>query len=191
VRKIAFLALLLSGLLFFAACGDAGQEESSGSEETNDTVTTTVDVPTETPAPEQGQEELTEGFYFVFHGVAIHMDQDMAYLLPQLREPLGVFEAPSCAFDGIDRIFGFPGMQVHTYPDDDLDRVHTISILDDSVSTPSGIFLGSGWNEVVAAYGDDYEQEIGMFTFTQGQTTLSFFVENDIVIGITFGLIMG
>jgi len=130
------------------------------------------------------------GFALLYRGIFIEMDQDIDYLLPQLGEPLGIFEAPSCAFDGIDRIFGFPGMQIHTYPDGDLDRVHTISFLDDSIATTSGIRLGHSWADVVAAYGNDFIQDVTMFTFTIDRTTLSFFLEGDMVAGIIYGLIM-
>jgi len=137
------------------------------------------------------QQYPIHGFALMYRGVPIQMNQDMDYLLPQLGEPSGVFEAPSCAFDGIDRIFGFPGVQIHTYPDGDLDRVHTVNFMSDSITTNNGIRLGSSWADVVAAYGNDYEQDITMFTYTLGQTTLSFFVEGDTVTGIIFGLIMG
>jgi len=110
--------------------------------------------------------------------------------LEKLGEPLGVFEAPSCAFDGIDRIFSYPGIQIHTYPKGDDDYVHTISLRDDSVRTQGGICLGLSPNVVVLAYGDDYELENGMYTYTRGLTTLEFFVEDDMVIGITYGLIL-
>ncbi|MCL2404071.1 MAG: hypothetical protein FWC92_00855 [Defluviitaleaceae bacterium] len=133
---------------------------------------------------------LAFGFTLIYNSVTIQMDQDMAYLLTLLGEPLGIFEAPSCAFDGIDRIFGFPGIQIHTYPDGDLDRVHTISFLDDSITTSEGITLGNSLDDVLAAYGSNYEQDTNMFTFTIDRTTLSFFIEDDMVTGIIYGLIM-
>ena len=198
-RFIAALAIVLTLALMLAACAaednnDVGYNPQQADVRDSADETQAPDTYETTPADEPDpvvDNYAPEGFTFATQGVTIHMDQDMSIVLEQLGEPLGVFEAPSCAFDGIDRIFSFPGVQIHTYPLDDLDFVHTISIRDDSVTTMKGIYLGSSWEAVLAAYGDDYEQEFGMFTFTRGQTTLSFFIEDDMVVGITYELIMG
>ena len=202
MKKFILPALVIGLIFMLAACG-ASDADNNGYDpqpaETNgpaaDAQNQDTDTNGATPAddydPASGIAPTPEGFAFPFQGTIIHMDQNMAEVLEQLGEPLGVFEAPSCAFDGIDRIFSFPGIQIHTYPDGDFDFVHTISIRDDSVTTMNGIFLGSDWDDVVAAYGDDYEQEFGMFTFTVGRTTLSFFIEDGMVIGILYELIMG
>jgi len=137
----------------------------------------------------QADEAETE-FAFAFGDSLIKMDQDIAEVLEIMGEPLGVFEAPSCAFDGIDRIFSFPGVQIHTYPREDRDFVHTISLRDDSVSTVGGIYLGESPEAVFSAYGTFYEHEFDMFTYTRNMTTLSFLIEDDMVVAITYGLIM-
>ena len=129
-------------------------------------------------------------FIFSYGEHIIKMDQDITDVLEMLGDPLGVFEAPSCAFDGIDRIFSFPGIQIHTYPFEDKDLVHTISLRDDSVSTVEGIYLGTAPEKVFNIYGDIFENEFDMFTFTRGQTTLSLLIENNMVVAITYGLIM-
>ena len=196
------LPTLTAGLILaLVACG-ASDNDTNGYEplplysashpDTGQGTNAAETIPAEDNNPAQDEPGIPapEGFVFPFQGITIHMDQDMAEILEQLGEPLGVFEAPSCAFDGIDRIFSFPGIQIHTYPDGDLDFVHTISLRDDSVTTMNGIYLGSSFDDVIAAYGSDYTQEFGMFTFTIGQTTLSFFIEDDMVIGILYELIL-
>jgi len=211
MKKITCSILLLVFLIAFAACGDDtganGEDEYAAAnpiyEETqynqpgDDESLTYYTYDAEEPGdpgdpdePDNLSDLLFHGLALVYRGTLIEMDQRMDHLLQQLGEPLGIFEAPSCAFDGIDRIFGFPGIEIRTYPDGDLDRVHTINIMDDSVTTMRGIRLGNSWADVVAAYGSGYEQDITMFTFTIDRTTLSFFLEGDMVIGIIYGLIM-
>ena len=131
-----------------------------------------------------------DGFVFDFKGTEVRLNQNMSYVLAALGEPLGVHETPSCAFDGFDRIFRFPGVQFHTFPIGDEDFVQIISIWDDSVTTRGGIFLGSDWDSVLAAYGADYQQEFSRFTFVRGDTSLSFFVDDYIVREITYSLNM-
>ena len=145
---------------------------------------------------EDGYEDENPGFTLEFSGFTIYMDQNMNDVLAALGEPLGVFEAPSCAFDGIDRIFSYPGIQIHTYPVGDEDFVHTISIRDDSVLIKSDNYasstlffhLGSSWDAVKSIFGTDYHRDFDMFTFTRGNTTLAFLVEDDMVTAITYGL---
>jgi len=142
------------------------------------------------------QNEINTGFTLVYSGFKIYMDQNINDVLVALGEPLGVFEAPSCAFDGIDRIFSYPGIQIHTYPVGDEDFVHTISIRDDSVLIKSDNYasstlffhLGSSWDAVKSIFGTDYHRDFDMFTFTRGNTTLAFLVEDDMVTAITYGL---
>jgi len=201
MKKYLMLILALGLILMLVACG-----ESEPYDDYNDVVDVLAQLPEVTPEPADDDDttnynqednegetyepepEMTE-FTFLFGSVLIYMDQNMDDLLPQLGEPLGVFEQPSCAFDGIDRVFAFPGIEIHTYPDGDQDFVHTINVRDDSVTTINGIYLGSSWADVLAAYGDVYTQDARMFTFTLGETSLSFFVEDDMVIGINYNLI--
>lgn len=178
-KRIILIIIAAAAVFALAACG--GNQEPSQISPGNPT-------PTPTTAPAQAGTQT--GFAFAISGHTIHMDANMGDVLDMLGEPLGIFEAPSCAFDGIDRIFQFPTIQIHTYPLDDQDFVHTIMIRDDSVATVGGIFLGSSFDDLMAAYGDGYSQEAGMFTFTRGRTTLSFLVENDMVVSILYGLIM-
>ena len=198
MRKLT-MALLLGLIIAISACGGddntVPNEPQQTGNETADTTTVQQEDPQDDPVDNAEPTpalpcDASAAFTFETQGAVIYMDQNMADVLTLLGEPIGVFEAPSCAFDGIDRIFRFPGIQIHTYPVDDDDFVHTISIRDDSVATQGGIFLGSSFADVVAAYGDDYDQDFGMFMFTRGRTTLSFFIEDDMVTGITYELIM-
>jgi hypothetical protein len=131
-------------------------------------------------------------FALKISGYLIEMNTDMTYVLAALGEPQrGVFEAPSCAFDGIDRIFGYSNMEIFTYPIGDSDFIHTISLIDDSILTTEGsIHLGSSLQDVIDAYGDGYERDSGMYKYTRGRTTLEFYIENGEVEGITYGFII-
>ena len=131
---------------------------------------------------------IPDVFSFSLGDAIIEMDQNMVDVIEMLGTPMGEFVIPSCAFDGYDRVFSFPGIQIHTYPLGDDDFVHTISLRDDTVTTKNGIFLGRSFVDVKEAYGDEFTQEYGMVTFTRGQTTLSFLIENNMVIAITYGL---
>ena len=196
---LTVIAVAMLSIFALTACG-GGQPEPTptpatpASQEepiTNDT-TPAENEETNTPAPpEEEDPQPLSGFAFKMGDVLIEMDQDINYVIEKLGEPLGIFEAPSCAFDGIDRIFGYPGMQIHTYPKGDSDFIHTISLRDDSLrTTEGGIRLGDDARAVIDAYGDDYELDTGLYRYKRGLTTLEFLTEDDIVMGITYGFII-
>ena len=180
--------VFLFAIFFITACGGV-----SAAEYDDDVLDVCELSRRELPVPlneTQHKETSPEGFSFEFRNIIIHMNQNMAEVIAAVGEPLSIHETPSCAFDGFDRIFIFPGVQFHTYPIDDEDFVQIISIWDDGVTTREGIRLGSSWDSVVAAYGTDYVMEFSMVTFTRENTTLSFFIEDESVVEISYALIM-
>jgi len=203
MRKFVLL-LLIAAFLFagftLAACGngeaevapgvhDPGQQEAGNGNAGEPTPANPNPEPGSTEAPpEENEPPVLHDFAFKMNDVLIEMNQNINYVIDRLGEPLGVFEAPSCAFDGIDRIFSYPGVQLYTYPIGDDDFIHTIGFFDDSVrTTEGGIRLGSTLQAVLDAYGDDYEFDTGMYTFSRGLTKLEFLIEDGIVMGLSYG----
>lgn len=186
MKKI--LLLIALGTIFLAAC--TSEPETSNTVAPYQPAAPVQTAPASTPPAETTPPVNAVAFALPIGNFTIYMDQNIQDVLDAMGEPLGVFEAPSCAFDGIDRIFSFSGLQIHTYPLDDGDFIHTVSIRDDSIMTQNGIYIGNSWDSVLAAYGSDYQQDFGMFTFTKGVTKLQFYVESDMVVAITYGLIM-
>jgi len=192
---------LILAIFALTACGDgqavnAPEEPTPVPEQASNAADVTAPPDNEVPevnTPEPIDEEPAEepDFALLFNDFLIEMHQDITYVISALGEPLNVFEAPSCAFDGIDRVFLYPGVQLHTYPVGDDDFIHTISIRDDSLRTTEGrVVLGSSLQTMLDAYGDEYVHETGMYTFTRGRTTLQFFIDDGIVTGITYGFII-
>ena len=200
---IKLIILLIFAMLSLTACGggqpddapvdedpaSALEQPSNGADENAPPVNDAPEENTLEPIYESPTEE--PDFALLFNDFLIEMGQNITYVISALGEPLNIFEAPSCAFDGIDRVFLDPGVQLHTYPVGDDDLIHTISIRDDSLRTTEGrLVLGSSLQAMLEAYGDEYEHETGMYTFTRGQTTLQFFIDDGIITGITYGLII-
>jgi len=194
-KLILFLILAFFTL---SACGE-GQPDSATDPEPvqtdNDSSATTpppgeIESPDpETQLPEDEPPEIPD-FALQYGDFLIEMDQNSNYVLNALGEPQGTFVMPSCAFEGKeDRIYQYPGIEIFTYPKDNDYFVHTISFSDDSIRTTEGkIYLGSSLQAVLDAYGDDYEYENGMYKYTRGLTNLEFFIEEDIVMNITYSL---
>ena len=206
MKLTGLIILILTVIFIITACSDgqgAGVQEIPGSSSQNGEGSSSpgVDPNTSgngddngngTDSNANGDPQAPSAFWFTFRDVVIEMDENVAYVIEKIGEPLGEFEAPSCAFDGIDRIFSYPGIQIYTYPAGATDHIHTIGFFDDSVRTSEGgIRLGSPVQAVLDAYGDSYSYETGMYKFIRGLTFLEFLTEDGYVIGITYRLDLG
>jgi predicted small secreted protein len=200
MKKLVLISILVLTVLTITACANAKTGNKDKSQDTahsaNDIVPAAPDTAISNVTETAGEDGTTtpaaetSGFALKVGDSIIKMDQNMAEVQVMLGEPRNVFEEASCAFDGIDRVFSYPGLQIHTYPKGSDDYVHTISLRDDGIRTMQGIYLGSTMDAVVKAYGDEYKMESDVLIYTKDQTTLSFFIEDDIVTAITYNLIM-
>ena len=130
--------------------------------------------------------EPRRGFEFDSGGVTVRMGDAAADVVDSFGEPLNYFEAPSCAFDGIDRIYYYRGFEVYTFPVDGVDFISSVNLTDDSVETREGVYLGMSLDDMTAAYGDGFAQNLGQYTYTLGDSSLSFLVENGVLVSITY-----
>ena len=138
---------------------------------------------------DNGTPSVANAFFPVIRDVEVHLNENIDNITAKLGEPLGTLVAPSCAFDGDDIIFRYPGVDLYTYPVGEDNFIHTIAFFDDSIRTNEGrIRLGSSLQSVLEAYGEDYVHEAGMYKFSRGDTMLEFLIEDDIVIGLTYRL---
>jgi len=183
--------MILAALLLLTGCGnkDAAttSKDTQGAAVTESVQDITGGVAQES---EESGTASAEGFSFEVDGVTIPMNVDAAPIIEALGEPVEYFEAASCAFQGLDKIYTYNGFEINTYPNGDKDYIASIYFLDDSVATDKGIYLGSTLEEVTAAYGEGYTEESGEYTYTLGDTTLAFIMEDDAVTSITYTAIV-
>ena len=161
MKRISALLLTLTMALALTACGD--------------------DTSTATPTP-----PARDMFTFVYKDCLLPMNAEFAPLLEIIGEPDTYFEAASCAFDGLDKIYTYGGIELTTYPDGDKDYISSIRLLDDTASTPEGITIGSTRDEVVAAYGDGYTDSGDLYTWESENAILSILFENDEAISVEY-----
>jgi hypothetical protein len=127
-------------------------------------------------------------YFFEYNGVKIGINDPSEPILKELGEPLNYFEAPSCAFEGMDKIYSYSSFEFQTYTGEDQDYVYSIMFLDDTVATREGIGLNATLEDVIAVYGSDYEQSFNQYTFSDGNCKLCFLIENDEVVSIEYVL---
>jgi hypothetical protein len=179
------VVLILLTLTFFLL---AGCDESSKAGEGVGSPDESYAADTETAdTPDTGGAEPDSSFTFMIGQTEIVPGGDFAPVLAALGEPTDIFEAPSCAFDGVDRIYYYPGFVINTFPDRGTDCVLSVYFTDDSVETPEGIYLGASYDDLISVYGEERMNEAGdMLVFVRGETSLAFLLDSDTVRDISY-----
>lgn len=188
MKKLAFAVLSL-GLL--TACGG---EEAAPEAAAPATTPPATQAPATTPAPDTTapstatQGTVSKNYSYSFNGATITLDGNFDAPYATLGAENDYFEAPSCAFDGMDKIYYYSGVEVRTYPQGDEDFVSAVLLKDDTVTTAEGAYVGMAMSEVLEKHGSDYTQEASAYVYMSGESSLTFIAENDAVIAITYGL---
>lgn len=186
--KKILAVFMTASLLALAGCGDnervidgdvanvttGGRTEESTGELENSQAT-----------EQQDEAAVSKGYVFVVSGVTVAVDADMAPILQTLGDPTSYFEAASCAFEGLDKIYTYNGFEIDTYPGQDKDLVSAVILKDDSVATAEGICIGDSMEKLLEAYGEA-AQENGMLVYEKDGMRLCFILQDDSVISIEY-----
>ena len=162
-----------------AGSGTTAETEANADSGSADAVVSTAEQ------PEQASENY-KGYVFIYKGVTIEMDADAAPIVEQLGEPDSYFEAPSCAFEGIDKMYTYGGLELDTYPTEDKDYISSIIFKDDTLTTVEGIGIGDSVSSLEAAYGTQWTDEDGMMVYEKDGMKLCFIIEEDSIISVEY-----
>lgn len=176
---VAVIAVIVCGLAVFALNQGNGRENADNTDVSNNG---TGEKQTE----EQNISEKEEKYYFEYKGIKIGINDEAAPIIEKLGEPMNYFEAPSCANEGMDKVYSYSGFEFTTYTKNDKDYISSIVFLDDTVTTREGITLNSTLDDMVAAYGSDYVQSYNQYSYSDGNCVLSFIIENGAVASVEY-----
>ena len=188
MSKKLLAVLMTISLLTLAGCGDSEKviDGDVANVTTGSRAEESTGEPENSQAPEQQAETvISKGYVFVANGVTVEVDADMAPVLQALGEPASYFEAASCAFEGLDKIYTYNGFEIDTYPAQDKDLVSAVILKDDSVTTAEGICIGDSLEKLLEAYGEA-AQENGMLVYTKDGMKLCFILQDDSIISIEY-----
>lgn len=174
-KNVLVLTFVLAMVL--CACGGSSKkiegEVNTSNEQTQETETTT----------EESAE--AKGYTYIYNDVVVEIDADASVVVEELGEPLSYFEAPSCAFEGVDKIYTYSSFEIETYPMEGKDFISMVTFKDDSITTPEGVAIGDLVDKVKEVYGDCTE-EGGMMVYEKDDMKLCFIVKDGAVVSVEY-----
>ncbi len=164
IKRIVTLLMIVS-CLGLCACGKQG-----GTQQT------------------QAHTDIQQGGYlFSYNGIDMEVNQDIAEVLPKLGEPLNYYEATSCAFEGLDKIYTYASFQIDTFPKDGKDVIACIYFKDDMIKTKEGVSLYMSKGDMLNAYGEPTETSAAAYIYRKGKGFLRFILnDSDEIISIEY-----
>lgn len=186
--KKALLCSITMTLLFLTACGDSERViEGSGAAQTASQASAQVQESVSASASAADSEtSAEEGYVYLYQDITMAVDTDASIAVSALPEPLSYFEAASCAFEGLDKIYTYSGFELDTYPQGEQDFISAIILKDDSVSTPEGISIGDLRENVEETYGTDYQESANMLIYEKNDMQLRFILQGQSVVSIEY-----
>lgn len=183
LKKTLGIALCVGMMAGMTACGnDAKVIEGNASSGTQTEIIGGAEGTTEILLTN----DTDAGWTFQAGDVTLTPDMDMSAIADQLGEPKSYFEAASCAFEGLDKIYTYASFEIETYPQDTADCIKSIVLKDDTVSTVEGVSIGDSEDKVRETYGVPSEESTGRLVYQKENTNLVFVVNNGVVISIEY-----
>lgn len=119
-------------------------------------------------------------------GVRIAVDDPAEPVLSALGEWSSYDESPSCAFEGLDKIYGYGSFEIQTYTKDGKDYIRAVYLIDDGCRTQRDIAIGDTAEAVKEAYGTPTRESEGSLQYAGEGMTLTFLLRDGIVTNIQY-----
>lgn len=193
MKKIKYLSLICAGVVALTACGSSDVKVIE-KESTTGEVTQTADnnnVESQQQSETETEDSASQNaYYYTAEGpsgtVDVTPDMDMAQVHEVLGDEVTYFEAASCAFEGLDKVYTYDHFEIDTYPEGDVDKISSIVLLDDLTTTKEGVYVGQSKADMESAYGTDYDNDGNSYIYTKGDMRLEFVLEGETIISISY-----
>ncbi|MCL1914861.1 MAG: hypothetical protein FWG10_13555 [Eubacteriaceae bacterium] len=168
IRRIVLTMFSLVLVLSIAGCSSGDSKDHSGSQIQNT------------------GEAQADKYEFVYKGTTITMKAKAGPILEAIGEHNAYYEAPSCAFEGLDKTYSYSGFDVVTYTLNGVDYINSVVLMDDTISTPEGIAIGSNVEAIKSAYEEASAYSGPSYTIEQKDTILLILTDNAVATSIQY-----
>lgn len=131
-------------------------------------------------------EEVTAEYKFFYSGVNVTPGSDFDSSL--INEKANKSTITSCAFEGLDNVYTYSNVEITANESNDKEMVYSVYLLDDSIETPEGVKVTDEKSDMIDAYGDNYTEDGGIYTYTSTSkdVKLNFTINNGVIVGIEY-----
>jgi hypothetical protein len=142
--------------------------ESAGSAATTQATSAASATSTEgqTTAPILSDEMTPDDLSVDIDGQIYTMLGEAASLIAGLGEPIFFSEAQSCLYEGTDKTYEYTDLSLYTITQNSKELVDGIDLITGRWQTRRGIKVGSTHEDVLAAYGDPFSEDIDLVYIT-------------------------
>lgn len=191
MKKLICLILALVASIVLSACdGDVTATTQENTSETSTLQSNTASDPTASAdtsiVAESPDPSLGNTYTFTYGSTTIAMKEDATSVIATLGNPKSYTEEESCAFEGLSKTYYFGSFYLETYPDGSTDRIYCVWLVDDSVTTEEGIYIGSSQQQVEDAYGAQWYNGRNAYVIKSDDCILTIILENNVVNSIQY-----
>lgn len=191
MKKVICLILALIATTCLTACDDdvtaTTQASSADASSVQSNIPSDSTQSTHTSVETQSQASTPSNTYtFTYGSTTIAMNADASSVLATLGEPKSYTEEESCAFEGLSKTYYFGSFYLETYPDGSTDRIYCVWLVDDSVTTEEGIYIGSSQEQVENTYGTQCYNGRNAYVIESDDCILTIIIENNVVNSIQY-----
>ena len=126
--------------------------------------------PEAAPAGEPEEPPAVPELYFESKGVRMEPMMEAAPILAALGDPVGSFEADSCAYLGKDKFYYYPGFELTVNEVEGVNRITAVTVADDTVTIPQGLRIYDDEEKLLSVLGGT--EENGLYVYQDGKTRL-------------------
>ena len=124
----------------------------------------------EAAEPESAAPAAVLELYFESKGIRMEPMMEATPVLAALGDPVGSFEADSCAYLGKDKFYYYPGFELTVNEVEGVERITVITVADDTIVTPQGLRIYDEEDKLLSLLGG--EEKNGVFSYDDGRTML-------------------
>ena len=126
--------------------------------------------------------------YFSAGGVKVAIGDAADGVIAQLGTPASESSSASCGgFEGLDYVYTYGGYRVSTTPAKDGQIICKVELIDDSVKTPEGLYIGMSRADAESAMSGKTSETVGdNLVYTAGGVKLQVIFRDGSVAGIVY-----
>lgn len=185
--------ILISGIvlcLLLSACGSEEPKQIGGQVQNITTGTSVAGSSNDAATTNMNPQVEEIGYAFSIGNIDVVVDADVSDIVSKLGDADSYYEAPSCAFNGIEKIYSYSGFDICTYEDGDTDRIASVILKNDLVNTKEGICIGDDVSAVETAYGEPTAKADNSILYVKNGGSLLFIIVDDRIVQIEYNTLV-